>query len=172
MKKALHSEGTEKKMYIPGSLESLVNMEWRSEVSVLADFLNHACGEAEVVNLALEMKYVLTLFESGSGEEAERVEEFLTSKMARMRNYVKIMPHLEAKKVRVYLEADSEVEEVWADFICAFLTMDNWRALLGKCPQCGRWFARSRGNQVYSRPSCRQAASNTRRRQREEARNS
>ncbi len=163
-------------------LDGLLEMDWEHEVSPLVDFLNlesdfaelqQAVQDSEILKekggpvedfmrLHNEIKYVLNAYyEILTEVDAKRLEKFLTRMLAKTRNRVKIID-LADKQIRVHLEASTVIQNLWADFICIFLRMDNWTKLLGKCPQCEKWFERPRKNQIYCTEGCKSKAAYTR----------
>lgn len=168
-------EDKQEEMRLGYSVDSLLEMDWRKQLSPLVRFLNLEPGSADLeqavresnlpigteaslealVSLANEMAFALDGFYSmRTHEDAQRLEDFLTPKLAFGVNRVKIID-LKAKKIRVDLVYSGIIRNIWADFICIFLYRDNWRELLGRCPQCRKWFERSRKDQIYDVESCR-----------------
>ena len=162
------------------SLESLLNMDWGSELAPLVDFLNlklskfeglagavqkyNASAEKEVdpfdfMDLCNEMYFVLESFSAmRTSAAAEDLGAFLSEKLVNTTNDARIMD-LHTKQVRVFMEENSVIAGIWMDFICVFLSMENWRDVLGICLQCKKVFAKKRKDQIYDREGCRGKAS-------------
>ncbi len=159
-------------------LDSLLKMDWETEVSPLVEFLNlgsdvdelrRAVRESEIlkdkggspsdfIDFRKEMDgFLHRFYEMDSASEAKRLEKFLTRMLANAKNKVKIID-LADKQIRVRLEVSTFIQNLWADFICIFLQRDDWTQLLGKCPQCAKYFERSRKNQIYCGEVCKNKA--------------
>lgn len=152
----------------------LLDMQWDQEVAPLAHFLNLTpdklqnmyTNSARIkqkapiddirwfqrdVSLYLEAIQGKKGMERLASEDLDRLAESLTGKLGGTRNKVIFRDNLQ---VRVDLAADKLVDNLWADFICFFLSRDDWMDKLGKCPQCEKWFGKSRKNQIYCSTSC------------------
>ena len=138
-------------------LKKLLDMDWANELTPLVDMLNLGHG-SQVGEAVREIGAILKgCYSIRTCNEARRLERFLSTKLATATNSVKIIG-LAGGNIRVDLEAEGLVENLWADFICIFLYRDDWRDLLGSCPLCQKWFERSRKNQVYCSEACKSKA--------------
>jgi len=157
-------------------LDSLMKIDWNNELAPLLDFLNldhvpdpmrhrismsyapkgGTCSAADIAKLHDHMRFLLEWLSDphmGLPADRERLEKFLSSSLRYLHSEVKV-PDPEVRSVRVYATADGILPNIWADFICTFLARDDWREVLGKCPQCQIWFQRSRKDQVYDSDVC------------------
>ncbi|MFC1715570.1 hypothetical protein ACFL6S_18005 [Candidatus Poribacteria bacterium] len=186
MENVEHCEGKQKKVRLEYNLDSLLKMEWGGEILPLVDFLNLGSNSDELEQAFQKSKILKgeegvssgdfgtlskgmaraleSLYSMRTWADAQDVEEFLNERLRIMTNKFKVID-LESRKTKVGLEADGSIQNLWADFMCIFLYRDNWWELLGKCPQCGKWFKRTRKDHVYCSETCRGKASYARNRE-------
>lgn len=173
-------------------LDSFLEMDWEGELSPLVRFLNlghdsdeleEACRssaklreqEVPIEDFMDFHKDITEALESlcaiQSSEGSRKVGEFLSSKLAETTfNRIEILD-LRARQVRVALVGKNIIAELWADFICIFLSQDDWMDHLGRCPFCKTWLQKSRKDRVYCSEACRgRAAYNRHKKQRRESR--
>lgn len=162
------------------NFKGLLWMNWWREVSPLVDFLNlepHSGritkavvgrgGQPSVtdfMSLGNEMEFVLdSLNAMETPDDAERVAAFLASRLTGAQVDVEVMS-LRSKRVEPVVVGDGIIPNIWADFVCIFLQR-GWTRLLGRCPRCGRWFARSKvctGRYYCDTDACEAARANSR----------
>lgn len=140
-------------------IENLQKMDWGHDLSPLVDFLNAAIESTEMQEFPVlrnEIESVLQEFCSAStwtDDGVKYIEYELEKKLQSAINVVIIDPV--AGKIKVNLEVEGVIENIWADFICIFLYRRDWREKLGQCPHCDIWFERSRKDKKWCSENCR-----------------
>jgi len=159
-------------------LDSLLEMDWAEELAPLVGFLNLNDGYAElqrsfekstlfkdkssvdhVMGFHKDVTYILEELRSlRTWEGARELAKFLTPKLQNMKNEIAVVD-LKTRQFRVNLFIEKIIDELWADFICVFLSRGDWLDKLGRCPECKKWLEKKRRDQIYCSDLCRSKAS-------------
>ena len=131
--------------------------EYKDDAILLRDDKPYLSIEA-ILNLYEELKGVLIdMFGASSissRSKSDAVCFFLSEKLRRVRNKV-VFVEQGSKQVRVNMVCDDIIADIWGNMICIFLSTPHWEDVLGKCPQCVKWFRKRRMDQIYCHVNCR-----------------
>ncbi|RKY04504.1 hypothetical protein DRP77_03635, partial [Candidatus Poribacteria bacterium] len=126
----------------PSKLESeLESSEYKDQISL-----------SQLLDLQKELRELfIDLLES---DDPKRARQILSSKLQKFEHGVEIDP--ETKEVYTVLHAEGVLNDFWLRLITDFLYDGlGWTGKLGRCLNCGLFFAKRKAKQRFCREKCR-----------------